>query len=139
MPGYNLRSTDLQAFIGLRAIDKLDDFSNRRNENFNLYNSIIKNNKLNIKNRKEDFISNFAYPIIHPNRDRIVEHLKMNQIEVRPLIAGNMANNPFWEKKYEYKELPNCELIDKEGFYIPNHQDLKQNEIEFISNIINNY
>lgn len=139
MPGYNLRSTDLQAFIGLRAIDKLDDFSNRRNENFNLYNSIIKNNKLNIKNRKEDFISNFAYPIIHSNRDKIVDHLRISNIEVRPLIAGNMANNPFWVKKYEYKELPNCELIDKEGFYIPNHQDLKQNEIEFISNIINKY
>jgi CDP-6-deoxy-D-xylo-4-hexulose-3-dehydrase len=34
LPGMNLRSTDLQAFIGIRAIDKLDNFSTLRNENF---------------------------------------------------------------------------------------------------------
>jgi CDP-6-deoxy-D-xylo-4-hexulose-3-dehydrase len=34
IPGFNLRSTDLQAFIGLRAIDKLDTYANIRNKNF---------------------------------------------------------------------------------------------------------
>ena len=37
LPGKNLRSTDLQAFFGLRAIDKLDKFSKIRNSNFNHY------------------------------------------------------------------------------------------------------
>jgi CDP-6-deoxy-D-xylo-4-hexulose-3-dehydrase len=32
LPGFNLRSTDLQAFIGLRSINKLDDFSKKRNK-----------------------------------------------------------------------------------------------------------
>ncbi len=36
-PGYNLRSTDLQAFIGLRVIDRLDDYSAKRRANFFQY------------------------------------------------------------------------------------------------------
>ena len=35
--GFNLRSTDLQAFIGLGQIDKLDDICKKRNENFKIY------------------------------------------------------------------------------------------------------
>jgi CDP-6-deoxy-D-xylo-4-hexulose-3-dehydrase len=37
LPGMNLRATDLQAFIGLRAIDKLDGYSNKRRNNFFFY------------------------------------------------------------------------------------------------------
>ena len=138
--GLNLRSTDLQAFLGIRAIDKLDYFSSRRNENFNLYYSLIKNNRLEIDIRNNSFISNFAYPVLSPNRDQIVKELKKANIEVRPLIAGNMANNPFW---YEMPtnspiSLPNATLIDDEGFYIPNHHNLSFEDIEKISYIINN-
>ena len=36
-PGFNLRATDLQAFLGLRQIDKLDGFGVVRKNNFDLY------------------------------------------------------------------------------------------------------
>ncbi len=32
--GFNLRSTDLQAFIGMGQIDKLDKICKKRNKNF---------------------------------------------------------------------------------------------------------
>ena len=75
LPGFNLRSTDLQAFIGLRAIDKLDDYTEKRNKNFQLYKSSINVNQLNITDRPTDFISNFAYPIVNKNRLKIIEKL----------------------------------------------------------------
>jgi len=37
VPGLNLRSTDLQAFIGIRSLDKLDNYSKLRNINFKQY------------------------------------------------------------------------------------------------------
>ena len=46
VPGFNLRSTDLQAFIGIRSLDKLDKYSKLRNINFKQYNNLIKINKL---------------------------------------------------------------------------------------------
>ena len=138
LPGFNLRSTDLQAFIGIRAIDKLDDYTEKRNKNFQLYKSSINVNQLNITDRPTDFISNFAYPIVNKNRVKIIEDLIGNDIEVRPLIAGDMSKKPMWIKNYGEVTLPNCQLINEYGFYIPNHQDLTTEQISLISNIVNN-
>lgn len=138
LPGFNLRSTDLQAFIGIRAIDKIDDYTEKRNKNFQLYKSSINVNELNITDRPTDFISNFAYPIVNKNRVKIIEDLIGNDIEVRPLIAGDMSKKPLWIKNYGEVTLPNCQLINEYGFYIPNHQDLTSEQINLISNIVNN-
>jgi len=139
VPGLNVRSTDLQAFIGLRAIDKLDSYSLLRNKNFNYYNSLIKNNELNLRVKNEDFISNFAYPIVSYKRNEIIKSLMLENVEVRPLIAGNIANKPFWYNvNGNSNDLHNANLIDKYGFYIPNHHYLTNLEIETIANIINN-
>ena len=138
LPGFNLRSTDLQAFIGLRAIDKLDNYTKKRNINFKLYKSLIKDNQLTINDNDKNFISNFAYPIVNKNRSIIIEKLIDHNIEVRPLIAGDMSKKPMWIKNYGEVILPNCQLINEYGFYIPNHQDLTSEEINLISNIINN-
>jgi dTDP-4-amino-4,6-dideoxygalactose transaminase/intein/homing endonuclease len=137
MPGMNVRSTDLQAFLGLRAIDKLDAYAETRYKNFTLYNNLIETNELNLFQEPWDYTSNFAYPMVNKNRDAIVAELKANDIECRPLIAGNMANNPFWKSKYDVPSLPMCERIDKYGFYLPNHQDLTTDDIKLISNIVN--
>lgn len=137
LPGFNLRSTDLQAFIGLRSIDRLDRYSICRNDNFKSYNEKIKTNELDLVDKDYNFISNFAYPIVNKNKEKIINKLKKNNIEVRPLIAGNMSNKPMWFNNYEKKYFKNCEYIDKYGFYIPNHPNLSMESIEIISNIIN--
>lgn len=139
IPGLNVRSTDLQAFIGLRAIDKLDEYSYKRRVNFHHYRRKIKNNILKLKENKNDFVSSFAIPILNTNRNKIAQELQDNNIEVRPLIAGNMANKPMWYNENDIPSLPNCELVNKIGFYIPNHQDLTEDEINQISTIINKH
>lgn len=137
VPGFNLRSTDLQAFIGIRSLDKLDNYSKLRNNNFNEYNDLIKVNELNLTEREGDFVSNFALPIVSKNKKEIVDRLISNGVEVRPLIAGDMSKKPMWYEKYGKVNLPNCEKINEFGFYIPNHQDLTKNQIKTITDIIN--
>lgn len=137
LPGFNVRSTDLQAFIGLKAIDKLEKYSQVRNINFKEYKKRIKYNKINVLDKKEHFISNFAYPIIDENRNKIVDRLLNNNIEIRPLIAGDMSKKPMWTKIYGKGSLPNCEIVDNYGFYVPNHQDLTLKNIENITSLIN--
>jgi len=137
LPGMNLRATDLQAFIGLRAIDKLDNYSKKRRDNFFFYKENLKNNHLKLEEFENDFVSSFAIPVVNPKKNEIVYKLQKSNIEVRPLIAGNMANKPMWKGNKE--NLPNCELIDKYGFYLPNHQDLTKEEILKIINILNSH
>tara|TARA_R110000803_G_scaffold154771_4_gene219559 strand:- start:41 stop:1210 length:1170 start_codon:yes stop_codon:yes gene_type:complete len=135
--GMNLRSTDLQAFIGLRVIDRLDDYAEKRRVNFFKYQDKIKHNTLDIGERTGDYISSFAIPIVNGRRNELVKKLQTAGIEVRPLIAGNMANKPMWLHENEPVSLPNCEDLDKFGFYIPNHQDLTEDNIKTITNILN--
>jgi CDP-6-deoxy-D-xylo-4-hexulose-3-dehydrase len=137
VPGFNLRSTDLQAFIGLRAIDKLDKYSVLRNNNFVRYNELIKVNELNLSQNEGDFVSSFAIPIVSKNKKEIVDRLTSNGIEVRPLIAGDMSKKPMWYERYGKLNLTNCEKINEFGFYIPNHQDLTEEQIKLITDIIN--
>ena len=58
-------------------------------------------------------------------------------MEVRPLIAGDMSKKPMWYEKFGKVSLPNCERINEFGFYIPNHQDLTEDQIKIITNIVN--
>lgn len=137
LPGFNVRSTDLQAFIGLKAIDKLDKFSQIRNINFKEYKKRIQYNKINILDKNEHFISNFAYPIINEDRNNIINILLNNNIEIRPLIAGDMSKNPMWVNIYGKCLLPNCKIVDNYGFYVPNHQGLTFENIRDITTLIN--
>jgi CDP-6-deoxy-D-xylo-4-hexulose-3-dehydrase len=136
-PGYNVRSTDLQAYIGLTQIDKLNSWGLQREANFEKYLECIDSTFWKPKHDLNNFTSNFAYPIIHPNRNEIVKSLQENDIETRPMVCGSMGTQPFYVKKYGRLELPNVTEVDKHGFYVPNHPKLTEEQIEFICNVIN--
>ena len=51
-----------------------------------------------------------------------------------------MHQKPFVKKYLKdqaCKTFPNCELLDKQGFYIPNHPFLSEADIKFIADIVN--
>jgi CDP-4-dehydro-6-deoxyglucose reductase, E1 len=137
--GMNLRSTDLQAFIGLRMIDRLEEYSHKRYNNFRYYKERIRGNMLSLEDNPKNLISNFAYPMMSEKRDGIVKDLVNNGIETRPLIAGSMTKQPFWIKEYGTQSCPNAEMIHKYGFYLPNHQDLMMGQMDAIINIVNEH
>lgn len=134
-PGFNLRSTDLQAFIGIEQLKKLPEFVLKRHTNFLLYRKYIKNNLLNLTDKKENLNSNFAYPVAVDNRTEIINNLNKNKVEVRPLVAGSMGLQPFWNQSAE--ELKNANFLHKHGFYLPNHHGITEDDIKFIAKIIN--
>lgn len=138
VPGFNLRSTDLQAFIGLRQLDKIDSYVEKRNKNYNLYRRLIVNPYWQ-QHDLHGFVSNFAYPMIHPRRDEIVAALKEHDIEVRPLICGSMGMQPMYTREHGKTDLANASIVDKYGFYIPNHPNLSEQQIRIICMVINNY
>jgi len=134
--GFNLRSTDLQAFIGLGQIDKLNQICDKRNANFKLYQKELKDFKPYISDKDSNFISNFAYPVIDRNKDLIAKRLIEADIEVRPMICGSMGSQPFYIKEFGKNIQRNASTIDSYGFYVPNHPGLSKEDILSITNII---
>jgi CDP-6-deoxy-D-xylo-4-hexulose-3-dehydrase len=73
---------------------------------------------------------------MHENRIKIAEELINNDVECRPLICGSIQEHPFWYTRYEKVHLPNATKVHKEGLYVPCHQNLSSEQVDFISNII---
>jgi CDP-6-deoxy-D-xylo-4-hexulose-3-dehydrase len=134
-PGFNVRPTEIQSFLGIEQLKTIDSRNKKRYEIFLQYDSMIVNNFWQIKS--QNFISNFAYPIIHPNRNDIVKNLIANNIECRPLVCGSISKQPFYTKLYGQKQYPFGDLVHKYGMYLPNHPSLSENNINRICNIVN--
>ena len=135
-PGFNLRSTDLQAYIGLGQLEKLDDIIEKRAKNYERFFSEIKNDFWS-PNMLGSLTSNFCVPIIHPNKENIIKKLVDNGIECRPLVCGSMGRQPFYVERFGVKPLKNCDLVDSLGIYVPNNHSLSDNELNLIINTIN--
>ena len=137
VPGFNLRATDLQAFIGIGQLEKIDEHNIIRNRNYKLYHENIENDFWKIKEYDNQFISNFAYPVISPKINEIVQALNDNNIENRPLICGNIGEQPFWIDEYGKQEFDFASQVNSLGLYLPNNHQITEEEILFICDIIN--
>lgn len=139
-PGFNLRSTDLQAVIGIKQLDKVDEMIDIRNENFYHFLDTIKSYDKKKKvwkpvECKDSFTASFCYPMIFQSKsdkDKAVKALIENNVEARPLICGSMGTQPFFVKKYGRHETLNAATVDECGIYVPNHPKMGKKEIEFI-------
>ena len=137
-PGFNLRSTDLQAFIGIGQMMKITHVVRQRQENCQLYHKLIKNNYWKINPTKDSWVSAFAYPIITPKIKELVQALKENDIETRPLICGSISNQPFWTREHGHsEEFKMADDVDKLGLYLPNNHQIGEEEIRFVCEIVN--
>lgn len=139
IPGFNLRSTDLQAYIGIQQLKKVDEMILQRNKNFKLFENRLKGKVWFPTEMENSFTASFCIPIIMDTiekKKRVIELFRQYDIECRPLISGSMGTQPFYKKLYGELILPNCSIIDQRGMYIPNHPSLSEQEIDLMCNII---
>jgi CDP-6-deoxy-D-xylo-4-hexulose-3-dehydrase len=139
-PGFNVRSTDLQAVIGIGQLGKVDGMIDTRNENFYHFQDTMKSYDKKKRvwtptEHKDSFTASFCYPMIFQNKkdkDKAVKALIENDVETRPLICGSMGTQPFFVSRYGRHETLNASTVDECGIYVPNHPKLGKDEIEFI-------
>lgn len=132
--GFNLRSTEVNAKLGLSQIKKIKKIALKRNKIFKLYSKYLKD--FWIQNSNTDLISSFGYGTLVKNRTEVYKELKKNKIESRPLICGNIGLQPVWLKKYnKQKNLQNADVIHNHGIYLPIHYNIKDKDVEFVCKI----
>ena len=139
VPGFNLRSTDLQATIGLKQLLKVDVMIEQRHKNFELFKERLTPYTWFPQEVEKSFTASFCIPIIASSieeKNEIVKSLLEKNVECRPLICGSMGTQQFYIKKYGRLELPNVKKVDECGLYIPNHPRLTEEEIERMCNCV---
>jgi CDP-6-deoxy-D-xylo-4-hexulose-3-dehydrase len=131
--GFNLRSTDFNATLGINQLKKLNFISKIRYKNYLTYKKLLSNFWFQKSDSK--LISSFGYSTFVKNRDEVYEILVKNNIESRPIICGNIARQPFMKEKYlNIKDsFNNANFTDKYGIYLPNHANLSTQDIELVT------
>jgi len=138
VPGFNVRATDLQAFIGIRQVEKAEWVSERRNANHIRYAKNLENvvRFQNWYDHKPVSISFGALADSTQHRKEIVNRLVANGVETRIFSAGNLGRHPFWKNIYGEFNDNVSNMIHERGFFVPNDPSLTEEEVDFISSLI---
>ncbi|MFA6490672.1 MAG: DegT/DnrJ/EryC1/StrS aminotransferase family protein, partial [Candidatus Magasanikbacteria bacterium] len=129
---YNARPTEIQGFIGQSQLVYWDEIVSKRESNFKSFTGAVKNNKdiIPLEISHLDLVSNFAMPLVFKTNKLFLEYkdkfIKSN-VEIRPIIAGNISNQPFFKKYIKQSfSCPNAEYIHKNGFYFGNNPEMTE-------------
>ena len=147
--GYNLRSTDMNAAIGLVQLKKLKKYNESRHQIGLIWNKAF----LHLKKKglffpmevtKNTKASWFGFPVIckdQATRDKLREHLEKNGIETRPIICGNMTKQP-GIKNILYRvsgKLKGADEIMNKGIFWGSSPGMTKPEINHVIKTVNRF
>lgn len=141
--GFNFKTTEFQAAIGIPQIDKVEEIIKKRQDNvFFLNNKLEKySNVIQLPLFSKD-VSYLAYPIIIKDhkikRADVMRKLADVGIETRTLFGSIPTHQPsFSYLKSEYNgKLPNAEYVGEHGFYVGCHQYLSEQDLIYIAEMM---
>ena len=147
--GYNLRSTDMNASIGLVQLKKLEKFNQKRHEIGKAWNKAFNHLKKNELIQPMDITKGtkaswFGFPVIcktRKMRDDLRKHLEKNGIETRPIICGNMTKQP-GIKNIKYRisgKLSGADTIMDRGIFWGSSPDMTKSEINYVIKVVNKF
>lgn len=146
VPGFNMRSTELNAVIGLSQLKRLDENNRRRVENFRLFLSHLDPEKYFTDFHTQGAV-NYAFVLLLRKPDdalfqKVTNVLRENGVEFRRGTAGggNLARQPFVRARmpdFDPSTLKNTDLIHRYGLYMGNYPDLEQEKIIGLCKLLN--
>jgi len=150
--GFNVRSTEINAVLGIEQMNRIDSNVDKRRHNFKVWLDNLDKYKFYTEFDVEGN-SNFALPLIMKKgyEDRfninddfsgVRDILDLSGVEYRLGTAGggNQALQPYL-KKYEYRiegDLTNVNYVHSNSLYIGNHTDLNDEQIINLCKRLNN-
>jgi CDP-6-deoxy-D-xylo-4-hexulose-3-dehydrase len=146
LPGYNVRSTEINAVIGRSQLRRLDESIARRQENLRLFLA-----NLNPRVYRTDFAlegsSNYAFTLILRQPDealfaRIMAALRARGVEFRRGTAGggNQVRQPYLSRLMgtdAWKHFPQADHVHFFGMYIGNYPTLPRHKVLCLCELLN--
>ncbi len=139
---YNLRTTEIAGFLGNLQLPMLDATIDRREQNFKKFHAAVEARGdwyYPLKVGHIERVSNFSMPVICRSFDVLQAALKRFEaagVEVRPVIAGDITQHPFWLKELPAADCPASRIVHLQGFYFPNNADLTNEEVVLLCDLL---
>jgi CDP-6-deoxy-D-xylo-4-hexulose-3-dehydrase len=144
--GFNMRSTEINAVLGIEQMKRLDSNIEARTNNLHVWLDTLNNTKF-VTGFDTRGSSNFALPLVLQSeyKDKlkaVCDILEQETVEYRLGTAGggNQALQPYLNKfphRIEGK-LPVANYIHSNALYVGNHPDLTKEQIINLCNKLNN-
>ena len=144
--GYNLRPSEIQGAFGLHQIPKLEKFIEMRRENARYWTKKFSQYEDYFILPKEDPRTRsvyFCYPLTIRKeapfkRGLLVKHLEKKKIDTRPIMSGNLLEQPAIEfiPHLKHGSLPNSKLAMRNSFFFGNHQKIRRQQREYMVDVI---
>lgn len=140
--GYNFRSSDINAVLGISQLERLDKNIEIRRNNFTKFVNIIDQNLdkfYPVDNQKQN--SNYAFPFICREQSlvkKMKDAFEANGIEHRPIVGGNLLKQPFL-KNYAFGTIrsnPNVDVLNDNGVYIGNSHFVTDSDMDWLAEIV---
>lgn len=140
-PGYNVRPIEMEAAIGREQLKKLDNFLINRKENGKYFTELFSQLKSVSIQKNVDDNSYFGFSLIFENncqRKKFIDLCNENNIECRPIVAGNFTKNKVIEYfDYTiYGNLKNADVLHNNGLFIGNHHFNINDKLDEIFNLL---
>ncbi len=149
--GYNLKSTDFQAAIGVAQLKKLPGFIKKRQENYKILYDFFSQYKkyfILMKNDKNEEVSYFGFPLIVRltapfSRNELTEYLEKNKIGTRNIFSGNLLRHPAYiNRKKSFKivgDHKNADLIMSNAFWLGVYPGINDEMMDYVKKTINEF
>jgi len=144
---HNMRPTELQGFLGLSQLQRLDSNNKKRTNNFEYFLKNLNPNKY-YTNLKLQGSSNYAFIVISKSdkketSKKIEFELEKSGIELRRGLSGggNQLRQPYIKNyidKIDLSQFPMVEHIHFNSWYIGNYPELEKKKIDTLVEILNN-
>ena len=138
--GYNLKASDMQAALGYSQINKIDEFTNARKENYNyLFQSFQKFESFIIIDKQEHSEPSwFGFPLlIKPNskfsRHELLKFYEERKIGTRLLFGGNIQKQPAYKNiKFKTSDMTVANNVLENAFWIGVYPGLNKEMLNFV-------
>jgi len=134
--GYNFRNTELGAVLGINQLKRLDDMIDTRRENYAAFLDMLDDQKFLLP-AADPGNSSFCLPFVCLEREtksKLIEAFDENEIEYRPIIAGNLTNHPAFAKWYGI--YPGADMVHHNGLYIGNSHFVTDSHLDKLQSIL---
>lgn len=146
--GYNLKSTDLQAALGLRQLDRLTAFGDARRKNWQrlraeldgLPGLLLPEATAGSDPSWFGFVITVSESAPFTKRD-LVLHLESRQIRTRLLFSGNLTRHPAYSD-VDYRvvgNLDNSDAIVERTFWIGVYPGITDEMIDYVARVIREF
>jgi CDP-6-deoxy-D-xylo-4-hexulose-3-dehydrase len=145
--GYNLKSGDIQAAIGLAQLDRLDNFVELRKRNWQYLSKNLDHLEDQLilpKATENSDPSWFGFALTvrsnaRKSRNQVVKELNEANIATRLLFGGNLLRQPAFAgtPRRVFGELMNTDIIMNQSFWIGVWPGISIEMLEYIINTLN--